>query len=167
MSAYTSTKRLFNKLASSKKNDTPQEIKDKFAKYSNLYTVTKPEDLERIFCDYKFENQEYFLTVTLDSGNHITDFAEITKGLVNKVQVHARESFRFAVKKNACSVIFMHNHPSGSVEPSEEDLAITRILCAAGKILQINVLDHFIIGKGGFTSICRRNPEWFNNTISS
>lgn len=167
MSAYASTRKLFNKFTRYKKTDTPQEVKERFARYSSLYTVTAPEDVESIFRDYKFEKQECFLTLTLDSGNHITDFSETTKGLVNKVQVHTRESFRFAIEKNATSVIFMHNHPSGSVEPSEEDLAITRILCASGKILQINVLDHIIIGKGGVTSLCRRHPEWFEKTISS
>lgn len=167
MNAFKSTKKLFRKFISQKKELPLQEIKENFARYSSLYTVTAPEDLERIFRDYKFEEQECFLTVTLDSGNHITDFMEVTRGLVNQTPVHPRESFRFAIKKNARSVIFLHNHPSGSVKPSDEDVAITRTLCASGKILQINVLDHFIIGKGGFTSLCRQHPELFESTLSS
>ena len=58
--------------------------------------------------------------------------------------------------------MFAHNHPSGSTEPSREDIEITRVLVAAGKIVQIPVLDHIIVSRSGYTSICRYDPDLFN-----
>jgi DNA repair protein RadC len=63
--------------------------------------------------------------------------------------------------------VLAHNHPSGSTEPSEQDFAITRLLCAAGKVLQIPVIDHIIVGRGGYTSMCRLDPDMFERSVRS
>ena len=128
-------------------------------------SVTSPEDVLPRLCWLKYEQQEHFMMVTLDSANHIIGIHELTKGLANKTPIHPREAFRAAIADDAISVIFAHNHPSGSTEPSIDDLSITRVLCAAGKILQIPVLDHLIISKAGFTSICRQAPEIFEKPL--
>ena len=127
--------------------------------------VTAPEDVIPRLSWLKYEQQEHFILVTLDSANHIIGVHELTKGLANQTAVHPREAFREAIKDDAVSVMFAHNHPSGSTEPSAEDMSITRVLCASGRILQIPVLDHLIISKAGFTSICRQAPEIFEKTF--
>lgn len=129
-------------------------------------TVTDPEDVLPRLAWLKYEQQEHMMAITLDSSNHIIGVHDLTTGLVNQTPVHPREAFRKAILDNAVSVIFAHNHPSGSTEPSAEDMSITRILCASSKILQIPVLDHLIISKSGYTSICRREPDIFETTFT-
>ena len=128
--------------------------------------VMTPDDLVSRLSFLKYEEQEHFVVVSLNSVNGVIAVHEITTGLVNKTPVHPREAFAKAIEDRAVSVVFAHNHPSGSLEPSQDDLSITRILCASGRILQIPVLDHIIVGKGGFTSICRLDPELFEKTFS-
>ena len=128
--------------------------------------VAGPEDVLPRLASLKYEQQEHMMVVTLDSSNHIIGVHQLTTGLVNQTPVHPREAFRAAILDNAVSVIFAHNHPSGSTEPSAEDMSITRVLCASGKILQIPVLDHLIISKSGYTSICRREPDIFETTFT-
>ena len=109
----------------------------------------------------------FLVVVTLNSVNCVIRVHEITTGLVNKTPVHPREAFAKAIEDRAVAVVFAHNHPSGSPEPSMEDMAITRVLCASGRILQIPVLDHIVVGKGGYTSICRMKPEMFERTFET
>lgn len=124
--------------------------------------ISSPENLAARLSYMKFEAQEHLVLVTLNSANMIIKIHELTTGLVNQTPVHPREAFVKAIEDRAVSVIFCHNHPSGAVTPSPEDIAITKVLCAAGKILQIPVLDHIIIGKTGFSSICRLYPAIFD-----
>lgn len=129
-------------------------------------TIKDPEDAMRHLSWLKFEQQEHFSVLTLDSSNHVINCHEISKGLVNQCPVHPREVFRKALEDNAVSVILAHNHPSGCNDPSNEDYAITRTLCAAGKIMQVPVIDHLVVSRTGFISICRRNPSIFESCIN-
>ena len=124
-------------------------------------SVCAPEDLQSRLSYLKYETQEHLVVVTLNSANYVIGVHELTTGLVNQTPVHPREAFAKAIEDRAVSVIFAHNHPSGSSMPSREDIAITRVLCASGKILQIPVLDHIIIGSRGISSICRSHSELF------
>jgi DNA repair protein RadC len=72
------------------------------------------------------------------------------------VIIHPREVFRLAIAENAASIIVAHNHPSGNTEPSPEDIAITKQLVEAGRIVDIRVLDHIIIAGDAFTSLAER-----------
>jgi len=126
-----------------------------------VIAVRTPEDLLGRLSFLKFEQQEHLVAISLNAANKIINVKELTTGLVNQTPVHPREAFSDAVKNMAVSIVFAHNHPSGSTVPSDEDLAITRVLCAAGRVLQIPVLDHIIIGKSGYTSIRRFQPEIF------
>ena len=123
--------------------------------------VTDPSTIVNHVSWLKWEQQENVVIVTLDSHNHIIGKHIVTKGLVNETKLAPREAFRFAILDNAVSVIFAHNHPSGDSEPSQQDIALTRILTASGRILQIPVIDHIVVTRSGFTSICRLNPELF------
>ena len=133
----------------------------------NSATVfTDPEVIARRFCYMKFEAQEHFCVMTLDSSNHEIACHEVTTGLVNCCPAHPREVFRPALLDNAVSIALIHNHPSGNSEPSGDDIAITRTLCAAAKIMKIAVIDHVVVSKSGYTSICRRYPEIFEQTLN-
>lgn len=124
-------------------------------------SIMDPEEIITRCNWMKYEDQENFICFTLNSANKIIKMHKITKGLVNQTPVHPREAFRAAILDNAVSVIFAHNHPSGDTKESNEDIAITRVLTAAGKILKIPVLDHIIIGKSSFNSLARKFPELF------
>lgn len=88
--------------------------------------------------------QEHFLTMYLDGGNNIIETRIIFIGTLNKSMVHPREVFAPAFELRAANIIIGHNHPSGTVEPSVEDVLMTRKLKEAGEILGIEVLDHVI-----------------------
>lgn len=123
--------------------------------------VTEPSRIVNTLAWMRWEHQENMVVVTLDNHNNIIGKHIVTKGLVNETKCAPRESFRFAILDNAVSVIFAHNHPSGDTDPSQQDIALTRVLVASGKILKIPVLDHIVIGRSGFISICHQNPELF------
>ena len=141
------------------------ELSGRFILSDKAIPVAVPEDVLSRVSYMKYESQEHLVVISLNSANYIIRVHELTTGLVNQTPVHPREAFALAIEDRAVSVIFVHNHPSGSLEPSQEDMSITRVLCASGKILQIPVLDHIIIGKSGFTSLCRCYPEIFESTF--
>lgn len=113
-------------------------------------------------------NQESFWAILLNTKNRmIGQPIEITRGLLNSTQVHPREVFNKAIRYSAASIVLAHNHPSGDATPSPEDLAITRRLIEAARILDIHVVDHVILGnpsvqKPGFCSLREQNLVSFN-----
>ena len=94
----------------------------------------------------KDKKKEYFLALLLDARNRLIRTAEISIGSLNASIVHPREVFKEAISASAASVIFVHNHPSGDPEPSDDDIALTKRLVEVGKIIDIEVLDHIIVG---------------------
>ena len=88
----------------------------------------------------------------MNGANEVIESRVVTVGLLNTNQVHPREVFVDAISDRAASVILAHNHPSGVLKPSPDDIAVTRQLVDAGKILGISVLDHIIITKKGHLS---------------
>lgn len=95
------------------------------------------------------EEVEVFVVLCLDVQHRVLARVEVTRGILNTSLVHAREVFRVAIALGAASIILAHNHPSGDPTPSPEDRAVTRDLVAAGRILDIPVHDHVILGAGG------------------
>ena len=95
---------------------------------------------------------EVFKTVLLDAKHCILRDATVSEGSLTLSIVHPREVFNLAVRESAAAVIFLHNHPSGDPQPSEEDKMLTRRLVSAGDLLGIQVLDHLIIGDGKYVS---------------
>ena len=89
---------------------------------------------------------EKFWLLALNRKNHLIKAREITSGTVSSSLVHPRECFREAIKLNASAVIFTHNHPSGDPSPSAADIQVTRKLKAAAEIIDIELLDHVILG---------------------
>lgn len=97
--------------------------------------------------------QEYFLVFTLNGAGEVLHKRIVTIGLLNHSLVHPREVFADAIADRAASVILVHNHPSGTLEPSSQDVAITRQLVEAGTLLGIQVLDHIIVARDGFVTM--------------
>lgn len=100
--------------------------------------------------------QEHFWVLFLDTRNRVLGSEPIYKGSLNQSQVRIGEVFREAVRRNCAGVIVAHNHPSGDPAPSPEDVAVTRELVAAGKLLGIELIDHLIIGHGRWVSLRER-----------
>jgi DNA repair protein RadC len=96
--------------------------------------------------------KEVFKTVMLDSKNRIIDIIENTEGTINQANPIIREIFHKALELFATALICVHNHPSGNTIPSREDKEFTKTLSEAGKIMQVKVLDHVIIGDNSFYS---------------
>lgn len=96
--------------------------------------------------------KEMFLVLALNSANVLNKEIRVSEGILNASLVHPREIFRAAVLSSAASIILLHNHPSGEVHPSAEDKSITSRLVEVGKLMDIPVLDHVIIGQGQYFS---------------
>jgi len=99
---------------------------------------------------------EVFMAIWLDAMNHVIEIEQIFRGTITTTSVYPREVVKSALRCNAAAVIFSHNHPSGSVEPSGADEAITRALKQALSLVDVRVLDHFIVGAGLTTSFAER-----------
>lgn len=99
------------------------------------------------------EKKEHFLVIMLDSQNNLIDIRDISVGTLNASLVHPREVFEPAVRNLAASIILAHNHPSGDLKPSHEDLLITKKLVDSGRLLDIHVLDHIIVTKNEYASL--------------
>jgi len=98
-------------------------------------------------------DKEHFWAVGITTRNTIKYIELVSLGTIEASLVHPRETFRLAILKAASRIIVAHNHPSGNLAPSEEDIKITKRLVDAGDIIGIKVLDHVIVTKGGFTSM--------------
>ncbi len=109
--------------------------------------IKTPIDVLPLIRHYKDRKQEHFLCLSLNGANEVITTRVVSIGLVNKTQVHPREVFADPITDRASAVILAHNHPSGDLTPSKEDIALTRQLKEAGETLGIAVLDHIIFGR--------------------
>lgn len=100
--------------------------------------------------------QEHMRVILLDTRNRVIDIAEVYRGSVNTAQVRVAELFKPAIQRNANALIVCHNHPSGDPSPTPDDVAVTRAAVEPGKLLDIDALDHLVIGRGKFTSLKER-----------
>jgi len=95
--------------------------------------------------------------LVLDTRNRVMALVALYRGSVNASQVRIAEVFRKAVAENAPAILVAHNHPSGDASPSPDDVAVTHNIVDAGKLLDIQVLDHLVIGQGYYVSLKERN----------
>jgi DNA repair protein RadC len=114
--------------------------------------ITSSNDVYTELKEYHNKQQEYFLCLYLDGANHLIQTKVITIGILNQSLVHPREVFSYAIEKRCASIIVAHNHPSGVLEASNEDINVTKRLQESGKILGIELLDHLIITNDGYFS---------------
>jgi DNA repair protein RadC len=118
--------------------------------------ILKPEDIIPVVAWLRDRLQEHFVCITLNGAGEVLNSRTITVGLLNHSLVHPREVYADAITDRAASIICVHNHPSGSLEPSSQDIAITRQIQEAGVLLGIQLLDHIIITKKGLSSMKER-----------
>ena len=109
--------------------------------------VSSPAEVHHVCGDIAALAQESFHVLTVNAKNRLINRHLVTLGLVDGTSVHPREVFRTAIQDGASGIIVAHNHPSGDATASAEDLRITRQLIDAGKIVDIKVLDHVIVGR--------------------
>lgn len=114
--------------------------------------VTHASDIYEELKELKDKKQEHFTVVYLDGANHILESRVITIGTLNQSLVHPREVFAPALELRAASIIVAHNHPSGILKSSDEDIKVTKRLVEGSKILGIKILDHIIISLDGYYS---------------
>jgi DNA repair protein RadC len=120
-------------------------------------TINSPADAAALV-QYEMSalEQEHLRVILLDIRNRVLETVELYKGSVNSSQVRVGEIFKAAVRRNASALIVIHNHPSGDPTPSPDDVAVTRAIVQAGKLLDVDVLDHLVIGQGRFVSLKER-----------
>lgn len=117
-------------------------------------TIRTPEDVAAIMGpEYGNAVVETAQMLALDTKNKVIGVFTISSGSLNASIIHPRDVFQRAILSNAASVILVHNHPSGDPTPSPEDIELTRKLVEAGKMLDIAVLDHVIVGEGKYVSM--------------
>jgi DNA repair protein RadC len=110
--------------------------------------IHRPEDVaELLRYEIGGKEQEHLVVVLLDTRNQVLSMETVYIGSLNASMIRVGEIFRDAIRMNAASLIVAHNHPSGDATPSPEDVAVTRALIEAGRLLDIDVLDHLIVGK--------------------
>ena len=128
------------------------------APFHHKEVVSSPAVLARMLTPrMRHLRKETFVVVLLNTANQVLRDVAVGEGSLNAVIIHPREVFRLAIAENAASIIVAHNHPSGNLEPSREDIAITKQLVEAGRIVDIRVLDHLIIAGESFTSMAERH----------
>ncbi len=114
---------------------------------NSIIKITQAKDVYNYFKEkLKDEKQENFYVLILNNTNNIVKEELISKGVLDAAILHPREVFKPAIKYSASKIILVHNHPSGNPNPSKEDLDITKQLIEAGKLIDIKVLDHVIVG---------------------
>ncbi len=114
--------------------------------------ISDAAEVYKIFNYLSKEEQELFLTISLDTKNRIINAQISAIGTLNSSTIHPRDVFREAIRNNANTIIILHNHPSGDCSPSHEDKNVTKKLIEIGKLLEIKILDHIIIGKDKYWS---------------
>jgi len=131
-----------------------------------------PEEKEKISCcnarkifaenrHLFFEKkQEYFYCLYLNSKKELIERRLLFMGTLNRSLVHPREVFKEAYLVSASSIVCMHNHPSGDITPSQEDISFTEALTTIGKLQQIPVIDHIIFGDDDYYSFYEHNKKW-------
>jgi len=116
--------------------------------------VKSPQDIADILLsEMSFFDQEHLRVVLLNTKNQVMRIPEIYKGNVNTSQIRISEVFREAIRENSPAIIVVHNHPSGDPTPSKEDISITEQVVKAGELLNIEVLDHIIVGQQKYVSL--------------
>ena len=120
-------------------------------------TINSPADAAALVqYEMSLLEKEHLRVLLLDRRNRVLDTEEIYQGSVNSSQVRVGEIFRAAVGRLASAIVVVHNHPSGDPTPSPDDVAVTRAIVQAGKLLDVECLDHLVIGQGRWISLKER-----------
>jgi DNA repair protein RadC len=116
--------------------------------------IRSPQDVFNLTSErMRYLRHEEFIILLLDTKNGVIGQEMISKGSLNATVVHPREVFVAAIKRSGCSIICVHNHPSGDPTPSPEDIRLTERLVETGNVIGIEILDHIVIGDGRYISL--------------
>ena len=130
-----------------------QLVCDKTVEYAES-PIGDPDSVFELLCDLGLDkaSDEYFYLICLDTQGDVVGVHEVAHGTLDLTPVHPREVFKRALANNAYGIIVAHNHPSGSIMPSDKDFETTKRLAKAGKLLGVPLLDHIIVGGGNYCS---------------
>ncbi len=137
------------------------ELSRRFLLPKTRNSIRTPQDALPYLTELRQCSQEKVAVLTLDGHHQVLGNHVVTIGLANQSQIHPRETFYPAIRDRAVSIMVAHNHPSGHLSPSEADLAATRRLASASKVLGIPLLDHLIIAETGLLSLREKYPSCF------
>ncbi len=127
------------------------------------FQIRAPQDAANILIPLiGHQEQEHFVVLYLDTRNRVADREVLYKGSLNTSLVRIAEVFRGAIRRNCAAIIVAHNHPSGDPAPSPEDISLTRRLIEAGKLVEVELLDHVVIGQNRFVSLRERGLGFEN-----
>lgn len=121
-------------------------------KYGIGPSISSPGDIFREVRHYATRDQEQFIVLVLNGAHEVLNVFVATVGLVNKTLVHPREIFSDAIQRRGTAIAIAHNHPSGKLDPSEDDVNVTKRILISGDILGIKVLDHIIFSPSSYYS---------------
>lgn len=125
--------------------------------YEERFQIRSPADVAELMqVEMAHLDQEHLRTICLDTKNRVQKIQTIYVGSLNTSMVRIGEVFKEAIRLNSASIIVVHNHPSGEPTPSPEDILVTRQIVEAGKLLDVELLDHLVIGHGRFVSMRER-----------
>jgi DNA repair protein RadC len=121
-------------------------------------TINSPADAAALV-QYEMSalEQEHLRAILLNTRNQVLDIIELYRGSLNSSPVRIAEVFKPAIRKNAASLILVHNHPSGDPTPSADDIVLTKAIREAGRLLDLELLDHLVVGQGRFISMKEQN----------
>jgi len=145
------------------------EVRLRLQEASALYSTEKINTPERAFAimaaALRDLDREHLVVVNLDAAMHPINFHTVAIGSINACMAPIPNIFKTAILSNSCSIILLHQHPSGSLEPSKEDVAITEKVASAGALLDIMLLDHIIVagGSGAYISLKEMSPDLFRS----
>ena len=127
-----------------------------FARRKNekmAHRIHKAEDVIPLIGHIRDKKQEHLLCITLSGAMEVINVHTVTIGLLNNSQIHPREVFYLAITDRSASIILVHNHPSGNLTPSKDDISTTKKIKDAGKLLGIELRDHIIVSSDNFLSL--------------
>ncbi|OJF77105.1 MAG: hypothetical protein BKP49_02925 [Treponema sp. CETP13] len=127
------------------------ELGRRFGSPENI-KITNPKDLLPLVQHYALQKQEHFLCASLNGANELIKIRTVSVGTLNRAITHPREVYSDPIKERAAAIILVHNHPSGNVKPSDDDIDTTVRMLEASKILGIHLLDHLIITQNNYYS---------------
>ncbi len=130
-----------------------KEMEISYKNFPDLETVPTPmKAWEFVTNLIGKKTEEYFIALYLDNKNQIHGYCTISKGTISETIVHPREIYKGAILSNSSSVIIAHNHPSGKLKPSRQDITVTKRIKEVGELLDIPLLDHIIVNNSNYFS---------------
>ena len=148
-----------SKIEAMKKKSTIHEVKIAYTRpvITEMHQVKSSADAAKLFREFangrSLDYKEYFFVMLLSRNNRVLGISEISVGSTTATAINVKEVFQLVLKSNACNIVLCHNHPSGNLQPSEQDKAVTKRIALFADLLDVSVLDHLILTTEGYLSM--------------